>query len=160
MSIQRSSSRPLSLSEINQQNQEFWATESALTHIRICDETLYKMALRDMERDAAKFAFRERQSLDAALAHAEKKRDVLRALAPVGGSAAKTDNLNVFIHQCVQGKAAISERELYHEIKKQVGRGVIVSIDNHKIVFINYNQKLKTALVSGLKDRLFRARLK
>jgi len=130
------------------------------------------MATFDMHSEAVRVSIRERKSLDQALADAEQERNILwqnpvpaekarmRSLSRMGGSAPKTDGLQVLIQTCVRKERGISQRLLWHQLKKHLGLGIIRAIDNHKIEFLDHNGKLKTAPVSGLKDRLSRAKSK
>jgi hypothetical protein len=164
------SNDPAGLRKINEQNKEFWSNQSELTVQRMSDPTLYALAMHDMRSEAIRVSIREQKSLDQALADAEQARDSLwknpaaaererrRSLSLKGGRAFKTDALQVLIDTCVRKAPNMSQRELWHQLRKPLGLGVIKAIDNQKIEFLDRDGKLKTSPVSGLKDRLSRAK--
>jgi hypothetical protein len=163
---------PASLRNINEQNNAFWSDQSELTVQRISDPALYALAAYDMCSEAIRVRFREQKSLDRALEDAEEARKILQpifaqaeearrqSLSQKGGRALKTDALQVLIQNCAREAPDISQRELWHQLKKHLGLGVIRAIDDQTIEFLAHNGKLKTAPVSGLKDRLSRAKSK
>lgn len=159
---------------LNDQNRKFWAKQSKLTEQLITDPIVYPLALHDMRLKADRLPLKEQKSIDYALVEAAQKlkeymllknpspaeKARKRHLSRKGGSASKTDALQMLIHACVRQSPAISQRELLHYLKTYLGCGILRVIDNGKIEFLNYNGKLKTAPVSGLKDRLSRAKSK
>jgi hypothetical protein len=165
---------PTSFRNLNGRNRKFWAKQSKLTEQFIIDPIVYPLALHDMYLEADRLPLNEQKSIDYALVKAaetlntymllknpsaaEKARK--RHLSRKGGSASKTDALQMLIQSCVRQSSGISQRELLHHLKTYLGRGILRVIDNEKIEFLNYNEKLKSAPVSGLKDRLSRAKSK
>jgi len=166
------SSDPANLRRINKRNRQFWSKQSKLTVRRISDPTLYALATRDMHSEAIRVALREQKSLDQALADADQSQNILLEslpqteerwrgiLARKGGRAPKTDALQALIQNCVRKLPNISQQELRHQLKKHLGLGTIMAIDNQGIQFVARKGMLKTAPISGLKDRLSRAKLK
>lgn len=160
------------LHKINRRNKQFWSKQSKLTVQRISDPTLYALAARDMLSEAIRVGFREQKSLDQALADAEQSQNILleslphaeepwrRIASRKGGRALKTDALQVLIETCVRERPDITQRQLWHRLNKHLGLGVIRAIDSQKIEFSARNGEPKTAPVSGLKDRLSRAKSK
>jgi hypothetical protein len=59
-----------------------------------------------------------------------------RRLARKGGRAPKTDALQILIQNCVQQELNIGQRELWHQLKKYMGLGIIRSIDHDEIEFL------------------------
>jgi hypothetical protein len=81
-----------------------------------------------------------------------------------GGKAPQRDPLQKLIEEIVCQDPKISQPQLWHRLRKEIGNGTIVSIDPEgparKIHFVASDGKVKTAAVSGLKDRLSRAKQK
>jgi hypothetical protein len=86
-----------------------------------------------------------------------------------GGRAPEADPLQVLIQQMVQEDLQITAQQLWHRLRNEEGKGVIISVDpeppksNHTIRMIHFRAtdgKVKTAPISGLKHRLSRARRK
>ena len=166
------SGHPANLRRINKRNRQFWLKQSKLTVQRISNPVLYALAERDMCSEAIRVAFREQKSLDQALYDAEQALNLFwknplpagdarrRSLSRKGGHAPKTDALQLLIQNCVREEPNIGQRKLWHQLKKHLSLGVIMAIDDHEIQFLDRNEKLKTAPVSGLKDRLSRAKSK
>jgi hypothetical protein len=165
---------PASFRNLNHQNRQFWAKRSRLTEQLIIDPIVYPLALHHMRLEADRLPLKDQKSIDHALVEAaemlntymlvknptpaEKARK--RHLSRKGGSAYKTDALQTLIQTCDRQLPGISQRELLHHLKTYLGQGTLRVIDNEKIEFLNYNGKLKSAPVSGLKDRLSRAKSK
>ena len=146
-------SNPAALREINRLNKQFWSKQSKLTVQRISDPTFYALATRDMYLEAIRVAFREQKSLDQALSDAEQALNVLwenfvpaerarrRSLGRKGGRSRKTNALQVLIETCVRKTPDISQRELWHQLKQYLGLGVITTIDDQQIEFLDHNRK-------------------
>jgi hypothetical protein len=73
------------------------------------------------------------------------------------------------IQELVLARPTITARGLFFQLRRQVGQGVITSIESSQSViaegvanihFVNMDGKPKTAALSGLKDRLARAKAK
>jgi hypothetical protein len=170
------SDNPMSLKAINARNEQFWAKQARLTENRIADPMSYAAAKRDMDSEAIRVAIRERKSLEQALSdahetvqetaklvwrtvvHAERERR--RGISRSGGLAPKTDALQRLIQQLVRETPGMSRLDLWYRLKDQKGRGTIMAIDRKEIKFLTSAGELKSAPVSGLKDRLHRAKRK
>ena len=138
------------------------------------DPIVYPLALHNMHLQADRLPLKEQKSIDYALLEAaqalntymllknpspaEKVRKQL--LSRKGGSASKTDALQILIQNRVWQPPGISQRKLLHHLKACLGCGTIRVIDNEKIESLNSNGKLKITPLSGLKDRLSRAKSK
>jgi hypothetical protein len=163
---------PLTLRTINAWNEQFWSKQALLTEQRIADPMLYDVATRDMDSEAIRVTIRERKSLDQALADAEEtvktvsiivvaaETERRRIICRSGGLARKADTLQILIQQLVRETPGMSRRELWFQLKREQGRGTIMAIDGKEIEFLTSNGKSKSATVSGLKDRLHRAKRK
>lgn len=75
-----------------------------------------------------------------------------------GGRAKKTDALSQLIQSIVERNPRITVAQLAEQLKAQQGLGIIADIDGTTITFDRANGSLKEASVSGLKDRLSRAK--
>jgi len=163
---------PQSLIEINRLNAQFWARQTRLTARRIADPMSFDIAKRDMDSEAIRVTLRERKSLDQALADAEKivsavrktvvatERDRGKSVCRSGGLARKSDRLQLLIEQLVREAPEMTQRELLHQLKRKISLGTIVAIEEHWVQFRVSKNKLKSAPISGLKDRLHRAKRK
>lgn len=132
---------------LNDQNRKFWAKQSQLTEQLITDPVVYPLALHHMRLDADRLSLRERKSIDCALVEADQKlkeymllknpspaeKERKRHLSRKGGSASKTDELQMMIQTCVRQSPGISQRELLHHLKTYPGRGILRVIDNETI---------------------------
>jgi hypothetical protein len=159
---------------MNAWNKRFWAKQARLTRQRITDPICYAAAKRDMDSEAIRVAIRERKSLEQALSDAQEtvreaeklvRRNVINAererrrnISRSGGLAPKPDPLQILIQQLVREMPTINRRGLWFRLKDELGRGIIVAIDRKEIRFLTPRCGLKTAPVSGLKDRLHRAK--
>jgi hypothetical protein len=168
------SNNPMTLGAFNVWNERFWAKQARLTERRIGDPMSYEAAKRDMDSEAIRVAIRERKSLDQALADAEEtvkavrkaarkivitaERELRRSICRSGGLARKTDALQLLIQRCVRETPETNQRGLLHQLKREQGGGTITAIDEKEIQFRTSKGKLKSAPVSGLKDRLHRAK--
>jgi len=84
-----------------------------------------------------------------------------REFSQKGGRAVKEDFLSRLIDKLVLAKPDLTQRQLFHELKKLESGGNVKLADGDKtIIFWDDNGKKKTAPVTGLKDRLFRAKEK
>jgi hypothetical protein len=165
---------PMTLGAINAWNEKFWAKQARLTERRIGDPISYDAAKRDMNSEAIRVAIRERKSLDQALADAEEtvkevgkavrkrvitaERERRKRVCRSGGLARKTDALQLLIQRCVGETPETNQRGLLHQLKREQGGGTITAIDEKEIQFRTSKGKLKSAPISGLKDRLHRAK--
>jgi hypothetical protein len=87
------------------------------------------------------------------------KRRFQSRLAQQGGHARKADALTLLIEKLVLTRPEISLAELMEELNKLWQRRVIVvDIAENEISYLNQGDRTKTIAISGLKDRLSRAR--
>ena len=94
---------------------------------------------------------------------------VQSAFSRKGGRAHKCDALQDLIREIVLGQPHITAGQLLRVLRGSPGAGVVVSIDEESDVlagearmihFVDDNGTSKTASISGLKDRLSRAKKK
>jgi hypothetical protein len=148
--------------EINQWNEEFWVGQQALLEKRMADPGLRETALEAMAAESTKgVPLYYQKSIYEALADAERVRQrFISQHARKGGHAKKTDVLQTVIEQIVQRNLAISLPELIAKLREQQGFEPIQDFTNGTIWFTNHHDRTKEAKLSGLKDRLSRAKKK
>jgi len=151
-----------SLKEINDLSCRFWNRERALLGRRMADKPIRETAFATICTEIIKAVpIFYRTSLNQALNDAElAKSRFLSEQARKGGNAKKTDKLQLLIEQIVAQRRPITVRQLENELRARQSIGAIEEIDEMRIWFTNHNGQSKTATLSGLKDRLSRARTK
>jgi hypothetical protein len=160
----------MNLKQLNQANEKFWQIQSHWALQRISDETIYQQATEIMRSESARrVPIKLRTSIEKALADATMPRKLSHTeFSRRGGRTPKPDTLQLLIEEIVSPNLGMKQQPLFHALKKEIGNGVIVSIDGRseglagvkEIHFIDHDGKLKTAPLSGLKDRLRRAKAK
>src|SRR6202451_1167090 len=160
----------LRLANINLQNQQFWLEQSELLSRRIQDTTLRDIAMADLSAEAAMMVpVRNRKSLEQALSHAEKSLGIFqRNFSRKGGKAAKIDGLQRVILEIVRATPDINTQRLLQKLRKMANEGhpVVLKVDQKRELLDDQTEQIhfknggmdKTSPVSGLKDRLSRAK--
>ena len=141
----------------------FWAEEQAAAEQRMKDPAILSAALCSMADETQRQVPIPWQiSIYGALLHAEiANRQFLAEQSRRAGSAAKTDALQMFIIDVVRANRSITHVQLLDKLRQaQQPGGLIEDIDDNLISFVDGNGRGKAARISGLKDRLFRARKK
>jgi hypothetical protein len=97
-----------------------------------------------------------------ALKEAENlKRRFQFRLAQQGGRARKADALTLLIEKMVASRPGITLSELRRELNRLwEARAIVQDIDENEISYVNQGGRMKTVRISGLKDRLSRAKRK
>jgi hypothetical protein len=156
-----------SLAELNERNRAFWEAESAQAESRMADPDVFHRATVDMHGEVARLLpVYYRKSFEQALQDAAAlfEDPVLlkrthRRLSRRGGSSKKTDALGEVILEEVQKRPAITVTELLKHLQSlQDLRQVVDDIDEEAISFTDRKGHTKNAPISGLKDRLSRAK--
>jgi hypothetical protein len=161
--------QPALLRKMNEENAAFYAERTRVLNQNLANTTwdFLKVQLdvdaeltfgtRSLDRSAraAAASFAVSASLTAAAS--------TRHFASLGGKSPKTDTLQKMIISIVRDKPIISVSQLLPQLRRQAGEGVIDHIDNaetpeRSIHFYTQAGTIKTAPVSGLKDRLSRAK--
>jgi hypothetical protein len=165
--------------EINEINAKFWEVESKKAELRMSDPLVRDIALARVESDFKRYIpARYQISLEAALAEAEQSK---RHFSRRGGRADKSDALQDFIIAVLRKRPKITVTLLLEKLKiaAQSG-GAIEEVTNEEIAFVEPMNKRarrgatregqggrepresasRSAPISGLKDRLSRARKK
>jgi hypothetical protein len=85
-------------------------------------------------------------------------RAVLKDQSRRGGAAPKTDALQHRIEEFVTHRLDISRDELLRLLRREIGMGLITDIYDETIEFAIGRDRTKVAQLTGLKDRLSRAK--
>jgi hypothetical protein len=161
----------LALKELNERNTIFWRLQSELTLKQLSNETIFNLAKNDMDSEVTRgVPLRSRKTLGQALADVVGARKVFQAaFSRKGGRARKSDALQDLIAEIVSRRPAITVGQLLWELEGASGAGIVTRIESQaevragearRIHFMNYDERPKTASVSGLKYRLLRAKRK
>jgi hypothetical protein len=152
----------LTLKEINQWNADFWADQGPLLKGRMADEAIRETAFEAMATETRKGLplFYQKSIYEALDDAARARKRFMSQHARKGGLARKTDVLQELIERIVQRNLAITVRELEAKLKRVQGIEAIEDISDRVVSFLNHDGRLKDAKLSGLKDRLSRAKKK
>jgi hypothetical protein len=151
------------LSEINALHQKFWRARAKKTERLLADEHIAQEAFIAV-KEQSRLPVRCQMSYDSLLDREEARRE--RGLiwfrqenGRRGGKCRKSDRLQELIEDIVAKKPRIDCPTLLRLLRGKQGAGVIVDVDED-ITFDDSNGKLKSAEITGLKDRLYRAKKK
>jgi hypothetical protein len=158
-----------SLKQINEQNTLFWSEQSELILKQVSDETVFKLATKDMAYEALiGIPVRFRKSFEKAVFDAENNKSTVQAdFSRKGGRARKSGALRDLILEILRRRPAITPGQLLFELEGPAGAGVVTHIESEadvragetrKIHYVDYDGRPKTASVSGLKYCLARAK--
>jgi hypothetical protein len=144
----------------NERNKAFWDVESGKADRLQADPWVVGRVLNvlasELARDVPSYS---RTDFRAALSDADaERRDVLKHQARRGGQAKKPDLLQERIVEIVRTSPKITCHELLSRLRDEAGGLVIEDIDEEEIWFNGRNGSSKSAPLSGLKDRLSRAK--
>jgi hypothetical protein len=150
------------LAEINCRNSEFWKKENILFAQRLSNETVRSVAFKILQDQVTRAVpLKWWKDLNAALEDAGNlQKQFATEAARKGGRARKTDALQTLIEQIVARKPNITQAQLLAELERCCEARDVSEIDNGTIYFESTKGSLKTAKLSGLKDRLSRAKKK
>lgn len=152
----------LTISELNSRHEQFWALQSKLTLERMSNEDLLGFAQKDMDSEIIRgVPVKHRKTFELTLDDAEQGIRLARQrFSRLGGKAHKRDALQRLIAEKVQQNPKMHQQELFHSLRADIGKGTIVSMDlqSSTIQFWTETGKLKPVSLSGLKDRLSKAR--
>ena len=159
----------LTTKDLNEQNRRFWQIQSDLLEKRMSDELLFDIATMDMRSETHRqIPIYSQKTLEQALADAEKVKNAFQSdFSRKGGSAHRCDALQSLIETIVVENPKITQGQLLRELRRDRAVGIVTSIDEEsdtladeakEINFVNEDGTPKTASVSGLKDRLSRAK--
>jgi hypothetical protein len=150
------------LNEINQSNRRFWLHQRALLQDRMANEAVRVSAFEVMEAQQLQgMPLRHRATLERALEDVERIRHrSLLQQARKGGRATKTDALQSLIERIVARRPSISAEQLLDALGDHERIPPIQDIVDGVIEFTDHKGAGKNAPISGLKDRLSRAKKK
>ena|ERR1700676_186607 len=150
------------LKEINEGNSRFWREQRSLFDERMANDAIRETAFEALQAQQLRAVPLTYQvPLEKALedaARAEQRFSTQRARR--GGTARKTDSLQLLIQQIVTHHPDISKDELLKTLRANQGIDSVEDIDEDTIHFTNHDGRPKKAAISGLKDRLSRAKKK
>jgi len=145
--------------EMNEANRIFWASEKVQMERRMEDRIILLIAVELSKAEAARRPVYFQSSFNEHLADAESvKPCILGELGRRGGKASKTDPLQKLIEDVVRRQPSITEEKLRYYLKRH--GHPIFDICDGTILFCNHDNSEKSAPLSGLKDRLSRAKKK
>lgn len=163
-----SSENSVAAQMLNERNARFWLEQSQLRDRRLSDAALAAVAMRRVHSEAATgVPIRWHASLEQALAEAETEKEIiLRELARKAGRAREADALQQLIREIVKQAPKITQSRLLYVLAGERGAGVVTAIDGpgkglagvREIHFTDDNGNQRAASLSGLKDRLYRAK--
>jgi hypothetical protein len=150
------------LKEINEANSRFWREQRSLFDKRMANDAIHETASEAWQAQqhravppACQFSF------EKALEDAERAgKRLLAQQARRGGTAPKTDSLQLLIQEIVTRRPVISKDQLLEVLRANQGIGPVEDIHEDTIHFTNLDGRSKEAPISGLKDRLNRAKKK
>jgi hypothetical protein len=146
--------------KINERNREYWRVEQAETDRLLSDAVVVGQAVGDLESEARRgVPVYHQKTLEVALRDAEqRKKDVQQQQARRGGTVKKTDALQALIIELVRKAPSLTGSALLERLRTMQGGGVVDDIADGTISFHGRDGRIKDAPISGLKDRLSRAR--
>lgn len=162
----------ISLAAINERNNNFWAEEGLRTQMRASNPAICENALELMDTfRRVGFSINQIPSFDHFLYAAEKgNKTSLKYFARKGGEAPKENALQEVIEEIARQNPKITAPQLIRALAGDAGAGVVTSIDQlsdlllecerRYIHYIDHDGRPKKASLTGLKDRLSRARKK
>ena len=151
----------MNIAELNRRQRIFWDVQKAFADKRFANPNLLALALERIEREDKRFIpIYNQLTLEAALE--EEEAAGARHLARLGGQAEKTDALQELIEKIVEIEADISAKGLLQRLiaVSQAKTECVSDVIQEQVIFRKSGGKLGTAPISGLKDRLSRAKKK
>jgi hypothetical protein len=159
------------IGRMNDRNRDFWRDESAAAERRAMDSPLLETAEEILRSEIVRaIPVRSQRTPEDALMAASAARSRLQpglahegivALARKGGLADKTDALQRVIEELVAENPSVSATIVLSRLRSmQSPSGPIEEVTDAAISFTLANGRSREASISGLKDRLSRAKKK
>jgi hypothetical protein len=159
---------------LNAANALFWKEQSELSEIRMADDVICEIALRDLASEMVRgVQVYSRKSLEQALQDADANRSLfIKQRAQSTARADRMDALQRLIVGIVRNNPNIGIEQLLAELRRPQGGAIIDDIDDELIHFKDPVESTdhdgrpprkiisRNAPISGLKHRLTRARKK
>ncbi len=162
------SSERQKIADYQKQLDEFWAFQAKELDRRIQHPELVDYGLKVIaDEERRQVPHTNRKSLESALADGEEaarillpqsRRIIAQEIGGAGGRARRPDPLNELIGSIVRTRPTITHVELLKVLKAQAPGPVLDDVGPESIGYIDASGNLKDVPVSGLKDRLSRAR--
>lgn len=157
--------------EINEWHHAFYGEQSKLMEERMADEDVLDVAMKDLQSEALRHVpVYSQKSFEGALESAAVSKARFQKsgakkfqsdFARKGGTAPKPDALQKLIVEKVRGNPGTTERQLQDHLREKHLGGVVTDIDDKLgIICFDNDGRQKTARITGLKDRLYRAKKK
>ena len=147
------------LAGLNRRNREFWSVQQLSLEHRMADAAIRETAFDIMNAEQKRLPIYYQTSIYEALETGERaKRRCLSQQARKGGSAEKTDALQRLIEQFVEHNPHGTEPQLRSKLREHQAIDPIQDVNDEVVFFTTSDGRTKTAMLSGLKHRLTRAR--
>jgi hypothetical protein len=157
---------------INDANRVFSTAQNVEFQRRLTDPLLLQHAMEDVVGEQMRrVPVGNQTTLEVAIERAERLaiavraqhapsqvREALSQQGSRGGSAARTDPLRDLIIQIVREEQSINWKGVFRQLEARVREGVILAITDEDIVYRGLRGKEGRAALSGLKDRVSRAK--
>lgn len=151
--------------EINQQNSAYWEKRNRHLEKIMLNEAVLKITLKNsMSPGEVNLPLRDQSPFEVHLESAYQiYLECSSYFSKLGGRAMKEDPLQKYILELVQTRPRITSTQLLKVLVNEVRCGLIEEVDKDDeglIYFKNGKGKRNDAEISGLKDRLSRAKKK
>jgi hypothetical protein len=157
-------SRTPPISEINELNHRYWEEQNTLRDRRIANEAIRESAFARLSDEQARgIPVYYQAPIEKLLEDAEREKErFLSQRSRKGGQAQKSDALRQAILDLVRRDLDITEAKLKDTLTRERFPDLIEDVDEEKIWFVQLDgsgrRRSKSALISGLKHRLSRAK--
>jgi hypothetical protein len=148
------------MSDLNRLNQKFWERERIYMGARMADATILKTGLELLKLDTQRgVPLCWQKPFEMALAEGEGlKRLVMSQEGKKAGEAKKTDALQQVIVDVVRERPDITSPQLRDHLLERCNTPPLEGTDEDAILFAGHGGRTGGARISGLKDRLSRAK--
>jgi hypothetical protein len=147
--------------EMNRQHhREFWEREHQKFERRAADSQLLALATEDINSEIVRSVpVYSQKTMELAFKDAERRRAAIRkGDGRKGGRPQRGDAVQKLIEEIVAARQDIPISALIERLCAMQHYGVMQDIEDDEILFTDASGAMRTAPISGLKDRLMRAR--
>ena len=154
--------KPPSPKEINEANRKFWAERQKAFQEHFTDPNMAAQLVGEMKREELRgIPFEQQRTLDEISHFAEiSGKSTVSRRARKAAMAPRPDRLQLLIEEIARRTPGITCRALQEKLEAEVHGTVIEEIANGMISFVDHDDLLNDAPLSGLKHRLSRAKKK